>query len=70
MLPLLSWAFWSLEEQPGDGYTRLVPVVTHRSALGHLTYVDMEKLVALHQQGAYLLCTAGNDCHCCYPAAF
>lgn len=42
------------KQQLGDGYQRLVPELTKIPALGDLTHVDLEKLVALHPQVVFV----------------
>lgn len=42
------------KQQLGDGYTRLAPELTTKAALGDLTHVDAEKLVALHPQVVFV----------------
>ncbi|ABV15439.1 TPA: ABC transporter substrate-binding protein [Citrobacter koseri] len=42
------------KQQLGDGYARLAPELTTKAALGDLTHVDAEKLVALHPQVVFV----------------
>ncbi|QKJ88338.1 ABC transporter, solute-binding protein [Paramixta manurensis] len=42
------------KQQLGDNYQRLVPQLTTIPALGDLTHVDLEKLVALHPQVVFV----------------
>ncbi|WP_338557651.1 ABC transporter substrate-binding protein [Erwinia sp. E_sp_B01_3] len=42
------------KQQLGDGYQRLAPELTRIPALGDLTHVDLEKLVALHPQVVFV----------------
>lgn len=42
------------KQQLGDGYQRLVPELATIPALGDLTHVDVEKLVALHPQVVFV----------------
>ncbi|MGB9095935.1 ABC transporter substrate-binding protein [Erwinia sp.] len=42
------------KQQLGDGYERLVPQLNSIPALGDLTHVDVEKLVALHPQVVFV----------------
>lgn len=42
------------KQQLGDGYQRLVPQLATIPALGDLTHVDVEKLVALHPQVVFV----------------
>lgn len=42
------------KQQLGDGYQRLVPQLETIPALGDLTHVDVEKLVALHPQVVFV----------------
>lgn len=42
------------KQQLGDGYTRLAPELAQKTALGDLTHVDPEQLVALHPQVVFV----------------
>ncbi|WP_407641764.1 ABC transporter substrate-binding protein [Dickeya zeae] len=42
------------KQQLGDNYARLVPALSDKAALGDLTHVDAEKLVALHPQVVFV----------------
>ena len=42
------------KQQLGDGYARLAPELTQKTALGDLTHVDPEQLVALHPQVVFV----------------
>ena len=42
------------KQQLGDGYARLAPTLDQKAALGDLTHVDPEKLVALHPQVVFV----------------
>lgn len=42
------------KQQLGDSYARLVPALSDKAALGDLTHVDAEKLVALHPQVVFV----------------
>ncbi|MHA6313907.1 ABC transporter substrate-binding protein [Pantoea sp. S-LA4] len=42
------------KQQLGDGYARLAPTLNQKAALGDLTHVDPEKLVALHPQVVFV----------------
>lgn len=42
------------KQQLGDGYARLAPELTTKAALGDLTHVDAEKLIALHPQVVFV----------------
>lgn len=42
------------KQQLGDGYARLAPELAQKTALGDLTHVDPEQLVALHPQVVFV----------------
>ncbi|MEL7696250.1 MULTISPECIES: ABC transporter substrate-binding protein [Pantoea] len=42
------------KQQLGDSYARLAPTLSQKAALGDLTHVDPEKLVALHPQVVFV----------------
>ncbi|MGK3142320.1 ABC transporter substrate-binding protein [Pantoea sp. C2G6] len=42
------------KQQLGEGYARLAPELNQKAALGDLTHVDPEKLVALHPQVVFV----------------
>ncbi|HFQ8226779.1 TPA: ABC transporter substrate-binding protein [Citrobacter freundii] len=42
------------KQQLGDGYARLAPELVQKTALGDLTHVDPEQLVALHPQVVFV----------------
>lgn len=42
------------KQQLGDGYARLAPELSQKTALGDLTHVDPEQLVALHPQVVFV----------------
>ncbi|MDB2178607.1 ABC transporter substrate-binding protein [Citrobacter farmeri] len=42
------------KQQLGEGYARLAPELTRKTALGDLTHVDPEQLVALHPQVVFV----------------
>jgi iron complex transport system substrate-binding protein len=42
------------KQQLGEGYARLAPELAQKAALGDLTHVDPEKLVALHPQVVFV----------------